>query len=97
MAADPLVGIGARPIPEEPLVRSSSITLLSSGCLLSGSVHKYILMNLGMSRNFGPVDLEHLIFPVSMLVDYVRVYQPPDALNIGCDPAGFPTGAYINQ
>ena len=54
-------------------------------------------MNLGMSTNFGPVDLEHLTFPAHMRVDYIRVYQPTNAINIGCDPKDFPTEAYINQ
>ncbi|KAH8099415.1 beta-glucan synthesis-associated [Cristinia sonorae] len=57
----------------------------------------YILMNLGMSTNFGPVDLEHLPFPVTMKVDYIRVYQDPDHINYGCDPEDFPTQAYINR
>lgn len=56
----------------------------------------YILMNLGMSYNFGNVDLEHLTFPNHMKVDYVRVYQPADRINIGCDPKDFPTADYIN-
>ena len=54
-------------------------------------------MNLGMSTNFGTVDLEHLTFPTTMKVDYIRVYQDPDALNVRCDPADFPTAAYINE
>ena len=54
-------------------------------------------MNLGMSENFGKVDLAHLVFPTTMRVDWIRVYQPKDAINIGCDPAAFPTAAYINQ
>ncbi|KAH7930678.1 glycoside hydrolase family 16 protein [Leucogyrophana mollusca] len=56
----------------------------------------YLIMNLGMSTNFGKVDLEHLPFPVHMRVDYIRVYQPSNARNIGCDPKDFPTEAYIN-
>ncbi|THH34124.1 hypothetical protein EUX98_g167 [Antrodiella citrinella] len=76
MAADSVVEISSRPVPQEPM---------------------YILMNLGMSTNFGPVDLEHLPFPVTMKVDYVRVYQDPDQINYGCDPKDFPTEAYINQ
>lgn len=32
-----------------------------------------------------------------MRVDYIRVYQPSNQINIGCDPSGFPTAAYINQ
>ena len=54
-------------------------------------------MNLGMSFNFGPVDLDHLPFPVHMRVDYIRVYQPSNAVNIGCDPKDYPTAAYIEQ
>ncbi|KAJ7042400.1 beta-glucan synthesis-associated protein [Mycena alexandri] len=57
----------------------------------------YIIANLGMSENFGVVDFEHLTFPAVMRVDYIRVYQPKDAINIGCDPEAFPTQAYINE
>ncbi|KAI0695135.1 beta-glucan synthesis-associated [Cytidiella melzeri] len=56
----------------------------------------YIIANLGMSENFGHVDLDHLTFPATMRIDYIRVYQDPDALNYGCDPKDFPTEAYIN-
>ncbi|CAE6487052.1 unnamed protein product [Rhizoctonia solani] len=56
----------------------------------------YILANLGMSYNFGPIDFEHLVFPAYMLVDYIRVYQPSNQRNIGCDPPDFPTSDYIN-
>lgn len=54
-------------------------------------------MNLGMSRNFGFVDLDHLTFPATLRVDYIRVYQDPDNVNIGCDPPDFPTAAYIEE
>ncbi|ESK91623.1 glycoside hydrolase family 16 protein [Moniliophthora roreri MCA 2997] len=57
----------------------------------------YLLTNLGMSHNFGDVDFENLVFPVSMYVDYIRVYQRPDSINIGCDPKDFPTKAYIDE
>ena len=56
----------------------------------------YIIVNLGMSFNFGDVDLEHIPFPVHMYVDYIRVYQNPDEKNIGCSPKDFPTENYIN-
>ncbi|KAF9012321.1 glycoside hydrolase family 16 protein [Cyathus striatus] len=56
----------------------------------------YLIANLGMSRNFGPVDLDHLPFPVHMRVDYIRVYQFQNAINIGCNPKDFPTEDYIN-
>lgn len=57
----------------------------------------YILVNLGMSENFGYVDFDHLTFPAIMSIDYIRVYQPTDSLNIGCDPDDFPTRAYIEE
>jgi len=56
----------------------------------------YIIANLGFSPNFGAIDYAHLTFPTTMSVDYIRVYQPKDAHNIGCDPPNFPTAAYIN-
>ncbi|KAI0321090.1 beta-glucan synthesis-associated [Amylostereum chailletii] len=56
----------------------------------------YIIANLGMSESFVAIDFEHLTFPAKMRVDYVRVYQDPDSINVGCDPEDFPTQAYIN-
>lgn len=58
---------------------------------------QYLIMNLGMSENFGFVDVDNLPFPSTMRVDYVRVYQDPDSKNWGCDPDDFPTAAYINE
>jgi hypothetical protein len=49
-----------------------------------------------MSTNFGFVDLDHLPFPVTMSIDWIRVYQPTDSINYTCDPPDFPTQAYIN-
>ncbi|KAF5322890.1 hypothetical protein D9619_000621 [Psilocybe cf. subviscida] len=57
----------------------------------------YIIINLGMSKNFGNIDFEHLVFPNHMLVDYVRVYQDINHVNIGCSPSSFPTEDYINN
>ncbi|KAJ6625637.1 glycoside hydrolase family 16 protein [Mycena sp. CBHHK59/15] len=56
----------------------------------------YIIANLGMSTNFGPVDLAHLPFPCHLSIDYIRVYQPKSAINIGCNPSDLPTSDYIN-
>lgn len=50
-----------------------------------------------MSTNFGFVDLDHLTFPTKMRIDYIRVYQRSDSINVGCDPDEFPTAAYIKQ
>ncbi|KAJ7693039.1 glycoside hydrolase family 16 protein [Mycena rosella] len=56
----------------------------------------YILANLGISKAFGFVDFDHLVFPATMRIDWVRVYQHPDSINIGCDPTDYPTSAYID-
>lgn len=54
-------------------------------------------MNLGLSPSFAHgVDFTTLKYPATMLVDYVRVYQPSNAHNVGCDPPDHPTAAYIN-
>lgn len=50
-----------------------------------------------MSFNFGDIDLTHIPFPVHMRIDYIRVYQPSNARNVGCDPPNFPTAKYIED
>jgi beta-glucanase (GH16 family) len=59
----------------------------------------YIIVNLGMSKSFVPNPDPAIFstFPVTMFVDYIRVYQPKGSKNIGCDPPGFPTTDYINK
>jgi len=56
----------------------------------------YLIINLGMSESFSTIDFDHLTFPNHLRVDYVRVYQDPNNINIGCDPEDFPTADYIN-
>ncbi|KAJ7271298.1 glycoside hydrolase family 16 protein [Mycena haematopus] len=57
----------------------------------------YVIMNLGLSENFGFIDFAHLTFPAVMRVDWVRVYQDPENINVGCDPKDYPTAGYINE
>lgn len=57
----------------------------------------YMIMNLGMSVGFsGAIDFERLTFPAEMKVDWIRIYQYEEDMNIGCDPASHPTSNYIN-
>ncbi|KAJ7741112.1 beta-glucan synthesis-associated [Mycena metata] len=56
-----------------------------------------IIMNLGISHNWGNIDLSTLVFPAEMLIDYVRVYQRDGETNIGCNPPDYPTSDYINN
>lgn len=76
MAADSLVNISSRPVPQEPM---------------------YLIMNLAISPNFAIIDFTDLVFPAVMTVDWIRVYQPKNSINIGCDPKDFPTAAYIDE
>jgi len=57
----------------------------------------YLITNLGISPNFAPPNFAALTFPTKMRIDWIRVYQPKNAVNIGCDPKDFPTAAYINE
>ncbi|RCK58227.1 Beta-glucan synthesis-associated protein SKN1 [Candida viswanathii] len=56
-----------------------------------------IIMNLGISNSWAYIDWPSLMFPSTMRVDYVRVYQPPNAVNVGCDPDDYPTYDYIQD
>ena len=50
-----------------------------------------------MSTGFTVVDLDHLVFPAKMYIDYVRVYQRDDVKEgVTCDPSHHPTRDYIN-
>ena len=102
VAADTRVDIGPRPIPQEPMVRVSRGLLCSVHSINAPSIwwfwdSQYMIFNLGISPNFGFIDFEHLTFPTTMSVDYVRVYQNPDNINIGCEPDGYPTQDYITK
>ncbi|TIB93798.1 SKN1-domain-containing protein [Wallemia mellicola] len=57
----------------------------------------YMIINNGISNNFGGIDWDGLAgsFPNVMSIDWVRVYQRRDRINIGCDPPNMPTSAYI--
>lgn len=60
----------------------------------------YLIMNLGISKNFGGIDWDNLMgnFPFEMSVDYIRVYQEdPTESTLSCDPKDMPTSDYINK
>lgn len=63
--------------------------------LIVPSTAQYLIANLGMSQNFGAIDYDKLQFPTTLRIDWVRVYQDPNNINIGCDPPDFPTAEYI--
>ena len=94
MGPDPSVDISARQISQEPMV---GLTRLLVTLKIFNGFPKYIIINLGMSKNFGDIDFEHLTFPTHLRVDYIRVYQDIRHINVGCDPKGYPTLDYINE
>jgi len=57
---------------------------------------QYIITNLGISESFGDIVHDELPLPAHMLVDYIRVYQRKNSINVGCDPKNFPTATYID-
>ncbi|SCV04553.1 LAME_0H19350g1_1 [Lachancea meyersii CBS 8951] len=56
-----------------------------------------VILNLGLSTNWAYIDFNSIFFPVTMSIDYVRIYQPSDAININCDPDDYPTYDYIQD
>ena len=54
-----------------------------------------MVMNFGISNSWAQIDWLSLIFPLTMSIDHVRLYQPQDAINLTCDPEDYPTSNYI--
>lgn len=54
-------------------------------------------MSFSYIAGFQPIDLQNLVFPAKMYIDYVRVYQRDDAPGVGCSPDDYPTEDYINK
>lgn len=54
-----------------------------------------VILNFAISDGFTKVDFDRLGFPAEYKVDYVRVYQEPDAVNLGCSPPDYPTAQYL--
>lgn len=57
----------------------------------------YIVINLGIASSFSYVSWPNLTWPSVMLVDYVRVWQDEDKIDLTCDPPDRPTAAYIKK
>jgi len=80
---------------KEPGMRPNNLTQI--GQRLIADEPMYAILNFGMSPNFGTPDLENLVFPAIMKVDYIRIYQRTDLVNIGCNPPDYPTTDYIEK
>lgn len=56
-----------------------------------------VTFNTNCTADSQTIDVSTMTFPAEMLVDYVRVYQREDQVNVGCDPPDYPTANYINS
>ncbi|CAH2355811.1 beta-glucan synthesis-associated protein Kre6p [[Candida] railenensis] len=56
-----------------------------------------IIANMGMSNSWAYIDWSSIHFPLNFKIDYIRLYQPEDAINLTCDPADYPTYQYIEE
>ncbi|KAG8899650.1 hypothetical protein FRB99_006518 [Tulasnella sp. 403] len=56
-----------------------------------------LVLNLGISESFQPVDVTTLHLPAELKFDYIRVYQKKGQVNVGCDPDSHPTAKYIQD
>lgn len=54
-----------------------------------------MIMNLGISNAWTNIQWDKLVFPATMRIDYVRLYQRPGQESVTCDPPGYPTTKYI--
>ncbi|KAK1223209.1 hypothetical protein PQX77_013908 [Marasmius sp. AFHP31] len=57
----------------------------------------YLILNLGISKNWQNIVPETLMFPAEMLFDYIRIYQRKGHKNVGCSPKDYPTSEYIEK
>ncbi len=56
-----------------------------------------IIFNFGISSSWAYIDWAKLKFPMTMLINSVRIYQPEDQISITCDPKDYPTYDYIQD
>lgn len=87
-------------VGEDPTITLAANSLQPNGNIGWRRIPKEplsIVMNLGISNSWSYINWNALIFPLIMRIDYVRVYQPEDAINLTCDPPAFPTYQYIQS
>ncbi|EDO14360.1 hypothetical protein Kpol_176p1 [Vanderwaltozyma polyspora DSM 70294] len=87
-------------VGDDPTFTIYAQALHENGNIGSRTVSKEpmsIIMNLGISNNWAYIDWQSIYFPVTMSIDYVRLYQPKNQVNVNCDPTDYPTYDYIQN
>ncbi|KAI3433376.1 hypothetical protein D9Q98_003193 [Chlorella vulgaris] len=82
-------------VNQQALVAQTNASGAAVGPRLIPMEPMYLILNLAMSPDFGEIEYERLTFPSQMKVDWIRVYQPVDQINVGCSPPEFPTAQYV--
>eukprot|EP01135_Chromosphaera_perkinsii_P006226 Nk52_evm3s462 gene=Nk52_evmTU3s462 len=55
----------------------------------------YVILGLSVNGRYSPVDRAVSIYPQVFLIDYVRLYQYPDKVDMSCDAKKKPSRDYI--
>ena len=76
---------------------SSSIWACRVRCIIRSSIPHPLIVRTNPLANWQVIDLSTMTFPGEFKIDYVRVYQRKNEVNIGCDPKDCPTAKYIND
>lgn len=63
--------------------------------ILEKSRKRLTILHLYVFLQF--TDWDRLQFPGHFLIDWIRVWQPEDAINIGCSPPAMETQQYIER
>ncbi|KAI5962063.1 hypothetical protein KGF57_001508 [Candida theae] len=84
----------------EPTFAINESAFRSNGLIGSRQITKEpmsLIFNMGLSKVWNPrLKIEKLQLPAKFYIDYVRIYQPSDLVELTCDPDDFPTSVYIN-
>lgn len=87
-------------VGEEPTFTMQAYALGPNGNIGFRRISKEpmaVVMNLGISNSWAYIDWPSIHFPNMLHVDYVRIYQPEDDINMTCDPDDYPTADYIDN
>eukprot|EP00879_Flechtneria_rotunda_P019055 GHRR01020007.1.p1 GENE.GHRR01020007.1~~GHRR01020007.1.p1 ORF type:complete len:303 (+),score=84.17 GHRR01020007.1:142-1050(+) len=78
-------------VNKEALQAQKSADGQSVGDRLIPKEAMYLIINVAMANQSWSKVSETLQFPAVMSVDYVRIWQRSNAVDVGCNPTGYPT------
>lgn len=88
-------------VNNKPMFTISESALASNGLIGSRQITKEpmsLIFNMGLSKIWNPkLQVQKLKLPAKFYIDYIRVYQPLDSIELTCDPDDFATSSYIDS